>query len=246
MVGADAFAAAVSGEFGGDGEGAGLQFFDGVAVGLDEVEDGGVAAGEVVEGGAPVGAAGADGDADAGDLGVDFEVGFAADGDAGGVGGAVGDGGWCGVRLGRGWSYVPLCHRAVRCRWRASGHQIETCRGLLRCGVVRVRIYARCWPCCHRGVSRAMPLNRRSFWSSPAADRCGRGAGRCGRGSGGAGGGGEGRGGHGQGGREAVLVHGDGDDRPARATSSTGTTSRTRSSTTRRTTTSVWRRSRRW
>ena len=93
MVGVDAFAAAVFLEFGGDGEGAGFESFDGVAVGLDEVEDGGVAAGEVVEGGAAVLAAGGDGDADAGDFGVDFEVGFAADGDAGGVGGAVGDGG---------------------------------------------------------------------------------------------------------------------------------------------------------
>ena len=126
MVGADAFAAAVSGEFGGDGEGAGLQFFDGVAVGLDEVEDGGVAAGEVVEGGAPVGAAGADGDADAGDLGVDFEVGFAADGDAGGVGGAVG-GGWCGASWWW-WSYVPLVALVGRV-WRPAGHQIETWRG---------------------------------------------------------------------------------------------------------------------
>ena len=34
--------------------------------------------------------------ADAGDLGVDFEAGFAADGDAGRVGGAVGDGGGVG------------------------------------------------------------------------------------------------------------------------------------------------------
>ena len=93
MVGADAFAAALSVEFGGDGEGAGLQLLDGLAVGLHQVEDRGVAAGEVVERGAPVGAAGADGDADAGDLGVDFEAGFAADRDAGGVGGAVGDGG---------------------------------------------------------------------------------------------------------------------------------------------------------
>lgn len=83
MVGADAPAAAVAGEFGGDGEGAGFEFFDGFAVALDEVEDGVVAACEVLEGGAAVGAAGADGDADAGDLGVDFEAGFAADGDAG-------------------------------------------------------------------------------------------------------------------------------------------------------------------
>ncbi len=90
MVGADAFAAAVAGEFGGDGEGAGLDLLDGFAVALEEFEDGVVAAGEVVEGGAAVGASGADGDADAGDFGVDFEPGFAADGDARGVGGSVG------------------------------------------------------------------------------------------------------------------------------------------------------------
>lgn len=93
VVGADAFAAAVFGEFGADGVGAGLDVFDGVAVGLDEVEGGGVAAGEVGEGFSAVGAAGGDGDADAGDFGVDFEVGFAADGDAGCFGGAVGEGG---------------------------------------------------------------------------------------------------------------------------------------------------------
>jgi hypothetical protein len=58
VVGVDAFAAAVPGEFGGEGEGAGLQVGDRVAVGLDEVEDGGVAAGEVVEGGAAVASAG--------------------------------------------------------------------------------------------------------------------------------------------------------------------------------------------
>lgn len=86
MVGADAFGAAVAGEFGADGEGAGFELFDGVAVGLDEVEGGGVAAGEVVEGGAPVGAAGSEGDGDAGDLGVGFEVGFASDSDVGVVG----------------------------------------------------------------------------------------------------------------------------------------------------------------
>lgn len=89
MVSADAFAAAAWGEFGGDGDGAGGEVFDGVAVGLDQVEDGGVAVGEVVEGGAPVAAAGGDGDADAGDFGVDFELGFAADGEEGGLGGAV-------------------------------------------------------------------------------------------------------------------------------------------------------------
>lgn len=86
MVSVDAFAAAVFFEFGGDGEGAGFEVFDCVAVCLDQVEGGGVAAGEVVEGGAAVFAAGGDGDADAGDFGVDFEAGFAADGDAGASG----------------------------------------------------------------------------------------------------------------------------------------------------------------
>lgn len=93
MVGVNAFAAAFVLEFGADGEGAGFEAFDCVAVCLGEVEGGGVAAGEVVECGSAVFAAGGDGDADAGDFGVDFEAGFAADGDAGGVGGAVGDGG---------------------------------------------------------------------------------------------------------------------------------------------------------
>lgn len=83
MVGADAFAAAVPAEFGADGEVAGFDAFDAVAVGFDEVEGEGVAAGEVGECFAAVLAAGGDGDADAGDLGVDFEVGFAADGEAG-------------------------------------------------------------------------------------------------------------------------------------------------------------------
>lgn len=86
VVGADAFGAAVAGEFGVDGEGAGLQFLDGVAVGLDEVEGGGVAVSEAVEGGAAVGAPSGEGDGDAGDFGVDFEVGFASDGDVGVVG----------------------------------------------------------------------------------------------------------------------------------------------------------------
>lgn len=115
MVGVDAFAAAFLLELGGDGEGAGLQLLDGVAVGLDEVEDGGVAAGEVVEGGAAVFAAGGDGDADAGDLGVDFEAGFAADGDAGGRRGCRK------ARRFEGrpqpvWSYDPLCHFLACCQ----------------------------------------------------------------------------------------------------------------------------------
>lgn len=42
--------------------------------------------GEAVEGGAAVGAPGGEGDGDAGDFGVDFEVGFASDGDVGVVG----------------------------------------------------------------------------------------------------------------------------------------------------------------
>ncbi|MGW5061711.1 hypothetical protein ACWEQ2_31040 [Streptomyces sp. NPDC004096] len=56
VVGADALAVAVRGEFGGDGEGACPESFDGCSVAVDEVECGGVAAGEVVGGGAPVGA----------------------------------------------------------------------------------------------------------------------------------------------------------------------------------------------
>lgn len=94
MVGADAFASAAVGEFGGEGDAAGGEVFDGVAVGLDQVEGGGVAAGEVVEGGAAVAAAGGEGDADAGDLGVDFEFGLAADGEEGASG--VPYGGFCG------------------------------------------------------------------------------------------------------------------------------------------------------
>lgn len=86
VVGVDAFAAAFVLEFGADGEGAGFEAFDCVAVCLGEVEGGGVAAGEVVECGSAVFAAGGDGDADAGDFGVDFEAGFAADGDAGASG----------------------------------------------------------------------------------------------------------------------------------------------------------------
>lgn len=109
VVGADAFASAVAGEFGADGEGPGFEFLDGVAVALDEVESGGVAVGEAVEGGAAVGAAGREGDGDAGDLGVDFEVGFAADGDAGGGGGAVGGVG-CG---GGGFGHVFTVARRV-------------------------------------------------------------------------------------------------------------------------------------
>ena len=154
MVGADAFAAAVLLEFGGDGEGAGLQAFDGFAVGLDEVEDGGVAAGEVVEGGAAVLAAGADGDADAGDLGVDFEVGFAADGDAGCVGGAVGDGGgWASSGL------VVIRPTLSPVVWSltSAGHQIET-SGVCCRGGGRVRIYARraMWPFVLRPCLRAL------------------------------------------------------------------------------------------
>ncbi len=76
----------MAGEFGGDGEGAGLEAFDGRSVRLDEVDDGRVAPGEVVEGGTAVLAAGGDGDADAGYLRVDFEVGLAAYGDAGASG----------------------------------------------------------------------------------------------------------------------------------------------------------------
>lgn len=86
MVGADAFASASWGEFGGEGDGAGGEVLDRVAVGLEEVEGGGVAAGEVVEGGAAVAAAGGEGDADAGDLGVDFEFGLAADREEGASG----------------------------------------------------------------------------------------------------------------------------------------------------------------
>lgn len=139
VVAVDAFAAAVLGEFGGDGEAAGLQAFDGLAVALDQVEDGGVAAGEVVEGGAAVGAAGGDGDADAGDLGVDFEAGLAADGDAGGVGGAVGDRGW-GSSVG-----------AVMCptvSFTGGSQLVVVIRskpaGAVAPGKKRVRIYARC------------------------------------------------------------------------------------------------------
>lgn len=119
VVAVDALASAVFGEFGGDGEAAGLQAFDCLAVAFDQVEDGGVAAGEVVEGGAAVGAAGGDGDADPGDLGVDLEAGLAADGDARGVGSAVGDGGW-------GSSGVGVVIRPTLSGVPPGGHQIET------------------------------------------------------------------------------------------------------------------------
>lgn len=128
MVGADAFAAAVFREFRADGEGAGFEAFDGVSVGLHEVHGRRVAAGEVGEGLASVGAAGADGDADAGDLGVDFEVGFAADGDAGVIRGSVGDCGsgfLCGGAIRptlspEGWAWCP-----VVTRWKPPGPVLE-------------------------------------------------------------------------------------------------------------------------
>ena len=166
MVGADAFAAAVSGEFGGEGEGAGFEFFDGVAVGLDEVDDVGVAAGEVVEGGAAVGASGGDGDGDAGEFGVDFEVGFAADGEAWGLGGSVGLGGWS-------WAHCGIW-RSWFCQ--GAGHQIETCGGC--CGWLVLRqnpgVYARRGLCSTstrvtRLQGETMPLNRRTFLGTTAA-----------------------------------------------------------------------------
>lgn len=132
VVGADAFASAVAGEFGADGEGPGFEFLDGVAVALDEVESGGVAVGEAVEGGAAVGAAGREGDGDAGDLGVDFEVGFAADGDAGAVGVP-----WEGWGAGVAVSVMrSLWHGGWRRGCASGGHQIETCAGCCGCGVL--------------------------------------------------------------------------------------------------------------
>ena len=173
MVGADAFAAAVSGEFGGDGEGAGFEFFDGVAVALDEVEGGGVAAGEVGEGGAAVGAAGADGDADAGDLGVDFEVGFAADGDAGGVGGAVGD---CGPGVLGGFvGEVIRPTLSPAARFRAVPVIRSKPAGAVAVRHERVRIYARICVCC-RPFPEELPVmafDRRKFLKKSAVTGAG-------------------------------------------------------------------------
>ncbi|MFM9589324.1 hypothetical protein ACKI1J_11605 [Streptomyces scabiei] len=60
------------------GHGAGLQAFDDVTAASDEVEGDGVPAGEVTEGVAAVAATGCDGDADTGEVEVDFEAGFTA------------------------------------------------------------------------------------------------------------------------------------------------------------------------
>src|SRR5690606_14670504 len=126
VVSADAFAAAVPGEFGGDRERAGLQMFHGLPVALDQLEDLGVAAGEVVQDAAAVAAPGGEGDADAGGLGGHVEVGLAAHGEVGGLGGAVGGG--------RHGASVPV-----------TGSQ---CVGTVADGRVQVRIcgrvYARC------------------------------------------------------------------------------------------------------
>lgn len=62
--------------------------------------------GEVVEGGAAVFAAGGDGDADAGDLGVDFEFGLAADCEEGVSG--VPYGGFCGEVIRPSLSWLSL------------------------------------------------------------------------------------------------------------------------------------------